>query len=86
MKSTITISPLFVGRLKDPVLIGQVKSMRKELLRANTPSEPPVNGFERIRQIFNRLWRQFKIWLTKLIVPATPSERLGNLFRRLRYF
>jgi len=88
MRSVLTVKPMFVGRLHDPVLIGQVKATRKELLKKPEPLPPdalPLSGLDRIKQIANRMIKQLKIWLTELIVPATPTERLANFFRKLRH-
>ena len=76
------------GRIHDPQLIGHMKDVRRGLLKPDDPlpaDTSPLTGFAKFKQIFNRIVRQIKIWLTELIVPATPTERMGNFFKKLRH-
>jgi hypothetical protein len=88
MSHTIKLQPIIMGRIQDPHLIKHTKRVRRELLKEklHRPADaPPLTSFERLQQVFKRISQQFKIWLTEKIVPATPTERLANFFRKLRY-
>jgi hypothetical protein len=83
----VNSTPKF-GRLQDPQLIAHVKNTRKELMKPEPPralDAPPLTGGEKLKQFFKRISNQIKLWLTELVVPATPTERLKNFFRKLRY-